>query len=245
MDSKLSDLHELLREASGSFDVGVSAIVLSTPEGRRIVHGLDDEIAAFASASFSEFFKEVLFPRGAPTIILDTRKSCLSADPCVTGGPCLRFYMEATLQDGHGSTIGALVLADQRARDGFSDEDLDRLEEYARLLQVAVETLMVDMGTPDEAERCCRKTRDAWPDKMACLRGHASRVQTRGTVPHDKSAKHKSAGAQVDPRNDHSDRMQEGVRESCETIPGHSDSLSTADTDGEAAAFGSGLRVVQ
>eukprot|EP00930_Biecheleria_cincta_P099642 TRINITY_DN9125_c0_g1_i1.p1 TRINITY_DN9125_c0_g1~~TRINITY_DN9125_c0_g1_i1.p1 ORF type:complete len:222 (+),score=40.30 TRINITY_DN9125_c0_g1_i1:51-716(+) len=186
MDGEWTDLYHQLSEAARSFDMGMSALIMRTPAGSSIVYGLAEEAAPFLLASGSQFFKKVLFLRAAPTIILDTRKSYLAKDPLVISGPCLGCYMEATLQDTDGRIIGALILADSRARDEFSDECYRRFEDHARRLQKDAYAFRKGLERLDETERCCQKACNG----VAFLRDHMSRMPAEcGAAWYDQAAK--------------------------------------------------------
>eukprot|EP00930_Biecheleria_cincta_P099644 TRINITY_DN9125_c0_g2_i2.p1 TRINITY_DN9125_c0_g2~~TRINITY_DN9125_c0_g2_i2.p1 ORF type:complete len:243 (+),score=39.71 TRINITY_DN9125_c0_g2_i2:56-784(+) len=241
MAGECTDVYHLLREAAQSFDMGMSALVMSSPNQSSTMYGLTKEAAAFVSGSSSQFFKKVLFLRGAPTIILDTRKSNLAEDPCVIGGPCLGCYMEATIKDEDGRIIGALILADMRARDGFSEESCRRFQDHSRRIQIYVQALKEAMERTDEIERHCQKA----CNRFVFLRDHVGRVPDCCDVRYGQAANQNSTKVSLDPCYQQVDRLQESAGGWWKTIPpvvGRTDTLSTACSDAERS---SGLTAIR
>lgn len=70
-----------------------------------------------------------------PLVILDAQADDRVKNlAIVTGQPAIRFYAGAPLKTLSGERMGALCIADTRARTGFSPEEVERLVQAARLL---------------------------------------------------------------------------------------------------------------
>eukprot|EP00930_Biecheleria_cincta_P099645 TRINITY_DN9125_c0_g2_i3.p1 TRINITY_DN9125_c0_g2~~TRINITY_DN9125_c0_g2_i3.p1 ORF type:complete len:151 (+),score=21.60 TRINITY_DN9125_c0_g2_i3:326-778(+) len=149
--------------------------------------------------------------------------------------------MEATIKDEDGRIIGALILADLRARDRYSNESCRRFEDNARRMQEYVQAVQEGMERTDEVERYGHKL----CNRVVFLRDHVSGVPECCDAQYDHFANHKSTKDSMDPRNEQVDRLQESAGGWWKTIPpvvGRTDTLSTACSDAERS---SGLTAIR
>jgi diguanylate cyclase (GGDEF)-like protein len=71
--------------------------------------------------------------------VTDAREDERFADnPLVTGEPGVAFYAGFPVKNGQGYKIGTLCIIDRRPRT-FTEEDVDRLEDFARWLELVIE----------------------------------------------------------------------------------------------------------